>query len=560
MRTMIRRRAWRAAGAAIAASLSVLLAACGDLPTSGPVNAGQTVAADGADSIPVFFPDAPVKDATPQQIVEGFIAAGSGTSGNWETARMYLAPGYKDWNPREGVVVAVPGQRSLEETTTGEFTLTVTPVATVDATGVMTTESSDLQLPYSVAQQADGQWRITQAPQGIVLDRNRFTAVFGSYDLAFFDSTWTYLVPDRRWFPKQYATTMISSALVDGGPSPWLEGAVATAFTDAARLATPSVPTRSNVAAVSLQEGARALDATVLNRMQTQLQASLAQAGVDDVDMLVDDQVLAASPVAVRSTRVDSRPLVLTDTSFGFLSDEAVDELPNLGAAIAKVQPVDVETNGDRTAAAVRDAIGDVYRVQAAGAQLLDERSDLVAPSIDPEGYVWTVPAGSPAAVRAYAFDGSAVQIPDAWAGATEIVQQRVSRDGTRVAAIVRDAGGYALWVAGILRDRDGAPTGLGQRRVVSSLSGAASSLTWVDGSSLAFLTDRGDDRSLDTQPIGGFGVTQRAPGGVTTVSGGTAAGLYLLDSAGALFTQRGANWQQQSTGIHVLAVQQGAP
>jgi Sporulation and spore germination. len=273
--SMIRRRA---VPAAVVAALCMLLTACGGLPTSGPVNAGQTIAADDADSIPVFLPDAPAKDATAQQIVEGFIAAGSGTSGNWETARLYLAPDYKDWNPREGVVVAVPGERVLEEESTGEFTLTVTPVATVDASGVMTSEDADLRLPYSVAKQSDGQWRITQAPQGIVLDRNRFTAVFGPYDLQFFDSTWTYLVPDRRWFPKQYAATTIASALVDGGPSPWLEGAVATAFTDVARLATPSVPTRSNVAAVSLQDGARELDATVLNRMQTQLQASLAQA------------------------------------------------------------------------------------------------------------------------------------------------------------------------------------------------------------------------------------------------------------------------------------------
>ena len=70
------------------------------------------------------------------------------------------------------------------------------------------------------------------APDGVVLDRNRFERVYSSYDLQFFDPSWTYLVPDTRWFPMQYAATSIAEALVNGGPSTWLEGAVSTAFVD----------------------------------------------------------------------------------------------------------------------------------------------------------------------------------------------------------------------------------------------------------------------------------------------------------------------------------------
>src|SRR6218665_249678 len=92
-------RRWVAALAA--AALAVSLAACAGLPTSGPVNAGQPIDESDANSDIVFLPDAPAKDATPEQIVEGFILAGSGPRGNWATAQLYLAPEFQtEWNPR----------------------------------------------------------------------------------------------------------------------------------------------------------------------------------------------------------------------------------------------------------------------------------------------------------------------------------------------------------------------------------------------------------------------------------------------------------------------------
>ncbi len=167
--------------------------------------------------------------------------------------------------------------------------LTVSPVATVDATGEMSPASDNGPIPltFKLAQQDDGQWRITQAPDGIVLDKAQFQAVFGDYALMYFDPTWTYLVPDVRWFPRYYAATNIAQGLVDGAPAPWLRGAVVSAFTDGARLELTSVPRQSNVAQVTLQDGARSLDQIALNRMQTQLEASLDVPGITSVDMLL---------------------------------------------------------------------------------------------------------------------------------------------------------------------------------------------------------------------------------------------------------------------------------
>lgn len=553
------------AALAAAAAVAVTLTACGALPTSGPVNAGQPIADDSSAGDLVFLPDAPAKDATPQQIVEGFIAAGSGPRDNWAIAHLYLAPEFSsEWDPREGVAVYDPGERALTETAEDEFVLSLTPSAYVDATGEMsaTGESAALELTFQLAQQADGQWRITQAPQGIILDRNRFVTVFGSYSLQFFDPTWTYLVPDERWFPRQYAATRIAAELVNGGPSPWLVGAVATAFTDAARLATLSVPQQLGVAAVSLQEGARSLDRTTLDRMQTQLEASLTQARVDQVDMLVDGQVLTAEALTPRPTRVDTNPLVRTADDFGFLAGGAVVEIPGLSKSILALEATDIEVDADHTLAAVRDANGTVLRVDADGADRVDLRPGLLPPSIDPAGYVWSVPQSSPGAVIAYGPDAAQVAIASAWPGASQILAQRVSRDGTRLAAVVRDGDRYALWVAGILRDRAQAPTGLGEKKVLAILPGPSTAITWTGSNDLALATTVQGDARLFTQEVGGFSsASQRVVANVTTVAGGVqSGGIRVRDTAGELYAPRGSNWQQLASGILVLAVQQGAP
>lgn len=560
-----RHRGFASLSILIAVLLGVSLTGCAGLPTSGPVNAGQEITDDEDDGAVEFIPDGPTRDATPQQIIEGFIAAGSGPRDEWHTAQQFLTPAFRRvWNPRTSVTVYSPGQRTPQEVSEGEYTLTVTPVATVDATGAMSTpgDTGPIVLTFSLARQTDGQWRITKTGDGIVLDSNVFTRVYSSYALQFFDPGWTYLVPDQRWFPRLNAATSIAEQLVDGGPSAWLAGSVASAFTDGARLAQAAVPVRSGVAEVSLQEGARDLDGVALGRMQTQLQESLGAAGIVGVDMLVDENVLPADPVVPRATVVDSRPLVLTKEAFGFASGDVIDQIQGLSAAVLQTDATDIEVDAERSAAAVRSSSGAVLRVGDDGAILsLDGRPGLVAPSLDPEGYVWSVPADAPSDVRAFTRDGGSVAVDGAWPGAVRVVAQQVSRDGTRVAAVVRDGSRYALWVAGVRRDRDGAPTALGDKRVLATLPGPVTSLAWVDAMTVAAVTRDGAEAAVLTQEVGGFGTSLRAPDGAVAVAGGTqSGGMRVLDGDGDLFGERGANWQNLTSGVRVLAIQQGAP
>lgn len=559
------RRVSRLVAAVVALAALVAVAGCAGLPTSGPVNAGTTLDEDDRSRPDLaIIPAGPAVDATPEQIVEGFVLAGSGSRENWRIAREFLAPDFQtEWQPGRGVIVYTPGQRSpvrpgLDDT----YVLTVASEATVDATGVYAIEPGrEVTLSFRVAQQDDGQWRITEAPDGVVLDRPRFESVFGSYSLMFFDPTGEFLVPDVRWFPVGYAATSIAVALVDGGPSPLLQGAVETAFTDSARLDRPAVPERSGVAEVALQPGARELDQGVLNRMQTQLQASLATAGIQNVDMVVGGEILAASSVTTQPVRVDPRAMVYARGLFGFLSGDDIEPIADLSEAIQTSAPTAVEVDAATATAAVLDPAGAAARVTADGAAVLDDRGGLIAPTLDAQGWVWTVPASDPSAVIAFDADGDAHPIAAAWPGATSIQAMRVSRDGTRVAALVRDGAHTAVWVSSVQRDGDGAPVALGERTALDDLIGTGLALSWRGPSRVVALVADGEDASVVELPIGGPGTQSRAPGGAIAVAGGNQSGpVRVLTASGELFDQASGTWISRADEVAVLAIQRGIP
>lgn len=554
---------------AAAALLALVLSGCAGLPTSGPVNASRVTVEEDRDTDFSYIPDRPVENATPAQVVEGFLAAGSGPKGNWSVAREFLAPSFRDvWNPRAGVLVHTPGAHVAEGATPDAVEVSVVPVATVDHTGAYATAAGGVEaapIEFRLEQGADEQWRIVQAPNGIIIDEQRFATVFRAYPIMYFDPTWTYLVPDERWYPRLEAATSIADALVNGEPSPWLADAVASAFTEESRRSQGAVPLRQGIAQVSLDPSARNLDQVALDRMQTQLESSFAAAGIPTVQMMVDDQVLPAVAAATRRTAVDPRPLVLTAAGFGFLSGDTLEALPGLSAGVASLDdpPLSIEVDADHTAAVVRTADGGVVRIDADGevVPLVDARS-AAAPSIDPFGVVWTVPDASVPAIALFSPDGKEHRLAEGLLGVTRVDALQVSRDGTRLVVAGREGSVETLWVAGIRRDRDGVPTGVSAPRVLASLDGPATQVLWLDAVTVAALTETsGGEWHVHEQRLGGNPAVVRAPpDAVAMATGGQTGGVRVLDAAGVLHLQRGGTWQRPASDILVLATQQGLP
>lgn len=545
---------------ALVAVLAAGLAGCAGLPSSGAVNPGHPVTAAPENPSFDFRPGGPAADATPQQIVDGFLNAASGPEQNWGVAQTYLtAQARAAWNPRAGVTVDVFAARAFSQSEEGVVDLQTTPVGTVDAAGVYAPADGDrASFRFRLQRQDDGQWRIAQAPDGLVLDEDLFRRVFHAYPVMFFDPTHVFLVPDVRWFPALNAPARIADAL-NGPPAPWLADSVVSAFPPSIRL-TPAVPVSGAVAQVEVSAAALDLDQLTLDRMQTQLVASLAGAGVTDAAMVVDGARVNASRVATRDTKVDGRALVLTDAGFGFLLSSELTPIPGLSPAISAASPVSVVTAPDRTQAAARLPDGTVVRISADGSvRPVDQRPGLIDPSLDPFGGIWTVPRGEPGAV-AVDIDGEAVAV-GGWRGATQIDAMQVSRDGSRIAAVVGYGAGSAVVAAGVVRDAAGTPRALGEWILLGVLPGRGSALAWLDGTTLGVLAGSGDDAVYVEQPLGGAPTVGAAPPEAVSLAGSiSAASVRLRDAAGTIYVRRSATWIATATGVTVLAIQQGSP
>ena len=583
---------------------AMILSACSGLPMSGPVGAGYSAedAPEGADFS--FRPNSPQPGATTEQIVTGFIDAATSPEGTWAVAQEFLTEKFREeWQATAGVTIAEPGSRRIQgeekaggeksdDEKTGEeqagdddpttddeekvspsggdvehVTMTYTSAANVDEFGAYSVAAPVSQALEFTLEQEDGQWRISAAPPGVIMDSDFFEDVYRSYSLMFFDPSWNYLVPDIRWFPYRSAgvATRIASAVVDGQPSDWLARSVATAFPQGTALESGSVVSvdAGGVARISLTDAALEAAPEVLARMQRQLLSSLRTAGINDVAMMVGGVELDVAASGVLPTTLEAWPLVLTDNEVGYLTGNGLEPLPGgIGQVIASTNPTAFARGRTGEVAAVKLPDGRVARATAEdGIAVVDDREGLIDPTIDTGNYIWSVPSAEPGAVHAVTSDGIVRDIAGEWPGASAISSMQVSRDGTRMVAIVTEAGRDWVVAAGVIRDADNnVPTELGVPHKLALLDGSGFAVTWLDDATVGVLLRGETDVILLTQTVGGLGagVIAPAPDSTTIAAGASITVPRVLTAEGVLFARRGSAWNELAEAVQVLGTQLG--
>ena len=561
----------RAARAVVVVVAGLLVAGCAGLPTVGPVNVGLSLEDDLPDFEPNQIAAGPADRASPEDIVAGFLEAGVTPTDSWGTARMFLTPEFaEEWHADTGVTIDsslssrsfVPDADIDEAAGTVDVTVTLEQIAGVDDTGAYAPAPGTAKSSFHLVLDGDDQWRISEAPDGIFLDVASFGQVYDEHVLQYFDSTWSRLVPDIRWFPRRTSmATSITQALVNGQPSPWLAPAVRTAFTGDIELARDAVPVDpSQVAEVALSRAALSAQPVTLARMRTQLEASLSGLGITEVRFTVDGTPLEANLVDVEQPTPEPGVLVLTADSFGTAVGDQVTPVAGLTAEIAKIgEPIaSIDVAADAGRAAVQLGSGAVWGISEGDRVELDRRAGLIAPSLDPYGYTWTVPGDAPTAMQAWDADVTPFPIAQAWPDASSISHLRVSTDGARVAALITVGGQRRIVVAGVIRDDQGAPTGLGDVHEIGRLSAPAQGLVWLGSDTVIALTG-GDAPSAITQQVGGPATFVAAPSGVTSIAGArTMAWVRVLGADGVVYAQRGSSWQEVLSDVLVLGTHAG--
>ena len=560
--------------AALLTALAAALAGCASIPDSGPVRQGAPIAQRN-DALDLDFnPSPPAKGATQDQIVHGFIDAASSPKNDFTVARQYLTAAMSSsWNPNESVTVDQGTGRLYNQLSDGSasarWQVDVTPVANVDSVGAYrgVSSSAPVSLRYDLVK-VDGEWRISVAPNGVVIDDPTFRAVYAPQTLYFYNASFTSLVPDLRWFPSRVgnAATRVTNAVL-AGPAKWLVGAVVSAFPPGTQLALPSVTISNGRADVDLSSQAGQADALTLQRMKFQLQQSLGsivqsvQLSIEGTTQSVSD--LSAANAPIQDPQVDNHALVYRGGQFGLLTASGIEDIPGISTKVAALHPTSVSLTANHDTA-VALAQGHVYIVRKAqgAAQRVDARAGLIAPALDNYGYAWSVPGDRPGALVAIGADGVQKSIKTNWPNATHIASLAVSRDGTRVIAVLQSGATYSLVAAGVVRTQDNVPASLTDPIELGMGAGRPLAATWIDQLNVAMLSNTGEDNTaIALQQIGGTLSSTGGPASGFTIVGAAGLSSYLvLTSDGSLQAPTGTGWQAQTDKLGALGTQLGQP
>ena len=549
--------------AASVALACVVLTGCASIPSSGPVQGGERAPADPAIDVDFLVPS-PSPGATQEQILDGFIRAALDPEDDYQVAREYLTTAFADeWQADAGATIDVLADQERSRVDETTMRVDAVPAASLRENGQYEEPDSQAAIPLRYEfEQVEGEWRISNAPTGILIDEAFFRQVFQKYTVYFLDPTDRYLVPDVRWYAvRESAQTSIVQAMI-AGAAEWLAPGVVSAFPEGVQLEPAAVPVTDGVAMVSLT-GAAFDDPSTVQRMQAQLDNSLI--GIRNITSVVlrlngvesDVPDLANRPI--RNPIVDPRTVVFDGETFGYLatSGESIEPVAGLSAAIAAMGPTGAALGPDGESAAVRNADG-VSIVRAGDdAELLDPRDGLVTPAIDGEEVVWSVPADAPDELAWFAPDGTSGQVAAPWSG-SQIAAIEVSRDSTRIVALLGDGARTHFIAASIRRNADGHPEELGAEPLrLDDISGTPLDVAWLDARTVASITAMPDGTTrVVTQELGGFASQRSGPLEGVAIDGGN-NDLRALTSNGDLEVRSGVGWQPRASGIRFVAAQQ---
>lgn len=551
-------RSRRSRAALVVAGL-LALTGCQAIPSSGPVHEGLTNL-EQAERQVLFDPHGPAKGASQEDIVQGFVVAASSGVDDYAVARQFLTPDYlRSWDPGAGVTV-YEGSRPFVETDEDQGMLRLNVIATVDEHGSLSpaTPGPRIDLPFEF-EQVDGEWRISSAPTGILLDRSTFTAVW-SMKSAYYLTADDKLVPESRWFLNRptLTTQLVSELLL--GPSEGMRSTLRTAFPSGTTMQNNSAPVAGGTVRIDLSPEVLGADAQALEQMRRQLAASLqAVAGVTHYEITVGGAPFEAGAVGLPEPSPGSveQPgtVILVDNVLGTLLGGKIDPLPGIGERIGALGPTAVSLSADRKSAAVRTADG-VSLVLENSVTLFDVRPGQLEPDLDRFGWVWSFSGAAPGEALVSAPGQSPAQLALPLGGGSPTAV-RLSPSGSRIAMLVADGEQSAVLVAGVRRDESGRPVGISPDVSVQLWApGSPVDLDWIDELRLVTLS-----RSSGTTKVtpGGVGQLQTEQGSISGAVkigvGGRSNPLRVLDDAGHLFAPQGkTGWQRQQDGVQLLA------
>ncbi|GAA0843174.1 LpqB family beta-propeller domain-containing protein [Streptosporangium amethystogenes subsp. fukuiense] len=523
-------RARKAGTAILAVTLVCGASACSVIPTGGK----SVVAVDNErKGNPLGDPYArviamPPKAAwSPEEVVTGFRAAmASPDDPDFQIARQYLTGDFaNNWNPHSGVTVYRQGDYEKfaplrEGDKHAQVTLKGTKTAIIDQDGRYRPSGGPLNQPFTLAKEAGGEWRISAAPDGLLLSEADVARGYLPVDLYFLDSHWKGLVVDQVRVPidpaANFAKTTVERLLQ--GPSSSLKGSVRSALADTELI---DVTTENNRVVVDLT---RRVDPDLIDPMSAQLAATLTaltKGGWGFEVKVNGESYYADTPLQIdaqEQSNFDPWTTPDTVTSF-YLADGALWLLDkeNVGRPVPgragqkknaltrpaisgqPVQQVAALAQDGRSVSVAPLAAGGEWRVWATG-------ESLIQPSWDRYNTLWTVDRPNDHTSIVTRHDGDnkhryRVSAPDL--ETAYVKSLKVARDGVHVAVVVKDGLGEQVHIGTVIGERENTRIANLQTVVDSEGKRTIKDIAWKDGKTLYALTGKSEllEASVTAEP-----------------------------------------------------------
>ena len=493
----------------------LLLSACVRMPSDGPVTEVRTDAVDNTTPGISFDPKPPQAGESATEIVLHFLEAMTARPSTTSVARQFLTSDAQlRWTPESSIITyGELGNPAGER----EVAISIADLQQYDARGAWQGSQDDATVRFDLTVE-DGEWRIDNLPDALIVPETWFAGSYRRVSLHFFDPTAQILVPEPVFVPEgdQSASSMVRGLLHDATADP----RIARTFVPAGFQSGLSVPvTTTGIAEVSLLGEPGAIDDAGRELILTQLIWTLrqeeriravrlavgkedqAEAG-DAIPVTGDSGTRAFDPTGAQASGdlfglVDGR---LVRGSIGSLAATA----GPLGTERLGVRSIGVNLAGDRVAAVSADGrnlllapVDDEGRSR----QVASGGRDLLPPAWDFADRIWLADRARGGAVISVVIGDQpprAIEVPGVSGG--DVRHLLVSRDGSRLVAVVRTAAGDRVVANRILHSDSGRVLRTTRGVVLDFEPAAATSairdIGWRSPSSISVLTDITDDLS----------------------------------------------------------------
>jgi hypothetical protein len=449
-------------------AVALLASGCVGIPDDGPVVEAESDVRRGEELGFFNDPPGPTTGEPATDIVKHFLDAQAAIPLQTNTAKEFLTSEESaTWRPQRRIITY--DDASFPEGS-NQVTVEVDGAYVLDSRGswrgALPEDESELSFTMT---RVDGEWRISDAPDALVVPSTWFDQAYRRVSLYFMDPTARILVPEPVYVPRGDS---LASALVDGllaGPVVGAPGVERSFLPPGLEVDLSVTVTDDDIAEVPLLGG---------DAMPTDDEASLLVAQL--ARTLAQDSTLAGFRVTI-----DDEPLTLADgtTTFAMDEGEALDPAGSratsllfglrdgrlvsgppealeaaagpMGASEIGVRSLGVTLDGTRVAGVTSDGTSvQVTEVRTPDADLVEVVSgatDLAAPVWDDTERLWLLDRAPGGAQISVVVDETPRAIVVEGISGRRVSHFLVSRDGSRLVAVI-DRGGRDQVVVSRLR------------------------------------------------------------------------------------------------------------